>query len=55
MLHGIRRFSIYYCCYINSSSIIENIHVAIAGYRSIVNSIFHLHVLKRAQLLIAFF
>lgn len=47
MLHGIRRFNIYYSCYLNRGSNIESVHVAIASYRSIVNSIFHLHVFKR--------
>lgn len=53
MLHGIRRFDIYYSCYFDSSSVIESIHVDIACYCSVINSIFHLHVPKRT--LLAFF
>lgn len=43
-LYGITRFNIYYSCYSNSGSFIEDFHVAIAGYCSCGYSIFHLHV-----------
>ena len=46
MLHGIRRFNIYYNCNFNSSGNIESVYVVTAGYCSIDNSILHLHVLK---------
>lgn len=53
-VHGITRFDIYYNCYTDSSSVIENIHVAVAGNCSIAYSIFHLHVFKR-KILLTFF
>ena len=46
-LHGTSRFDIYYNRYIHSCSVIENIHVVIAGICSFNYSILHLYVFIR--------